>query len=401
MRRPRLKARTAIRVGIAMAVALSPLSAAAQSTAGFPPVTSPSPAPAPTPYTPPAPAPYPQQPAPYVAPRAPAPQQPAPYPQQPAPYVAPGAPAPYPQARPPAGYQPYPPQGYPQPYPVQPGYPPRAPYVPPAAVPPGYVPPGYVPPPVYPQPPPPPRDPLMDENQRYRQQLGAYRRGAAPPPPAPPTRTSYVRIAPRTRHYHDGFYFRFALGVGPGHSSDKADRILPCRVEGCIIPELPYEASGGRLSPVTELAIGYAPWPGIVIGLGAYTATIPSHTVQSNNPLTGEYAVRLSQLAIFGPLLDYYPSAAGGFHVQASPGVGTYVAGAATPTFGGPLAQAHSAAGFGFMLGVGYEWWIADQWSFGLLGRLVFASTSGSDNRGVSWEHTSYAPSVLMGLTFQ
>jgi hypothetical protein len=53
------------------------------------------------------------------------------------------------------------------------------------------------------------------------------------------------------------------------------------------------------------------------------------------------------------------------------------------------------------MLGVGYEWWIADQWSVGLMGRFLYAAASGSDNRGVNWEHTAYAPSVLVGLTFQ
>jgi hypothetical protein len=248
---------------------------------------------------------------------------------------------------------------------------------------------------------PPRRDPLMDENLRYRQQLGAFHRGAAPPPAAP-TRTAYVRIVPRTRRYHDGFYFRFALGIGAGHESAKADRVLRClNPEGCTVPERPFEASGGGTTPVTEVAIGYAPWPGIVIGVGAYTATIPGHTVTSNNEFTGDYGIRLSQLAIFGLLLDYYPWADGGFHFQASPGVGTYVAGAGTAAPGSPLAQAHSSAGFGFMLGVGYEWWIADQWSMGLMGRFLYAATSGSDNRGVNWEHTSYAPSVLVGLTFQ
>jgi hypothetical protein len=238
----------------------------------------------------------------------------------------------------------------------------------------------------------------MDEELRYRQQLGAYRRGAAPPPPAP-TRTAYVRIVPRTRRYHDGFYFRFALGIGAGHDSAKADRSLPSTVLPDIYAQ--FEGSGGGTTPVTEVAVGYAPWPGIVLGVGAYTATIPEHAVPSNDPRTGDYNFRLSQLAIFGPLLDFYPSADGGFHVQASPGVGTYVAGAGTATIEGPLAQAHSSAGFGFMLGVGYEWWIADQWSAGLMARFVYAATTGSDNRRVHWEHSAYAPSVLVGITFQ
>jgi len=54
-----------------------------------------------------------------------------------------------------------------------------------------------------------------------------------------------------------------------------------------------------------------------------------------------------------------------GFHAEAAPGLATYVAGAGEPR-SKALAQAHTAIGFGFILGVGYDFWLGDQWSLGL-----------------------------------
>jgi hypothetical protein len=263
---------------------------------------------------------------------------------------------------------------------------------------PGNVPPPYPP---APEPAPPPRNPLLDDNLRYRQELGAYRRGRdAGVNGAARTRDAYVRVVLRTRHYHDGFYLRFALGLGIAHASMTADRSLPSSLPLRFAPTA-LEGSIGGTSAVTELALGYAFWPGIVIGAGVYTATIGAHTMTTNDERTGDYDFRLSQLAVVGPFLDFYPSADSGFHVQGSPGVGTYVAGAGIPQVEGPIAQAHTAVGFGLMLGLGYEWWIADQWSVGFLGRLTLTKGSGSDTRGVSWDHTVYSPAVLVGLTYQ
>ena len=52
------------------------------------------------------------------------------------------------------------------------------------------------------------------------------------------------------------------------------------------------------------------------------------------------------------------------------------------------------------MLGAGYEFWISDQWSLGLLGRFTFGVTQGADNRNVDWSHVSYAPALLIGATY-
>jgi hypothetical protein len=384
----------------------------AQSTAGFPPApggaappSAPPPGYGPPPPRAPAPPPAPYPPQGYVPP-------PAPYPPQG--YVPPApAPAPYPPQgyAPPAPYAPpgYPPGGYPPPGYAPPGYPPAP--RPPAYAPgygppqPGAVPPAYAP--YAPPAPPPPRDPLLDDDFRYRQQLGAYRRGDARAPypgaagPSGPGRTAYVRVADRSRRRHDGLYFRFAGGMGSAHDSMHSSGPLPTPFQFPF--ELtPLEGSGSAFSGVTELAFGLTPGPGVVLGVGAYTATIPRLKADVTDTNTGSYRFRLSQLAVIGPFMDWYVSPEGGLHFQGSPGVATYVAGAGDAQRQGPLAQAHTAVGFGFMLGVGYEWWIGDQWSLGLLGRFMYGATSGSDasGNGLEWSHKTYVPALLISTTY-
>ena len=53
------------------------------------------------------------------------------------------------------------------------------------------------------------------------------------------------------------------------------------------------------------------------------------------------------------------------------------------------------------MFGVGYEWWVSDQWSVGVLGRMALAWTTGKDTADVRWYHTIGAsPSILFTATF-
>jgi hypothetical protein len=242
---------------------------------------------------------------------------------------------------------------------------------------------------------------LTDSAQRYQQVLGAYHRtnadnvdqSAAP-------RTAYVRLAARSRRRHDGFYFRFAGGIGSGNDSMKSDKSLPTNATLSFEPD-PLDGSGSALAAVTEIAFGYAVWPGITLGGGIYTATLPKLTATVKDFRTGSYDFDPSQLVVFGPVVDWYVNPDTGFHVQGSPGVASYVAGGGEPRIEGPGAQAHAAIGFGFMLGLGYEWWIADQWSLGFLGRLTYGATSGTDNRAVGWTHSTVVPAVLVSATYQ
>ena len=53
------------------------------------------------------------------------------------------------------------------------------------------------------------------------------------------------------------------------------------------------------------------------------------------------------------------------------------------------------------MIGVGYEWWVSEQWSFGILGRVVGIVAAQEDDTGVRWVHgIGSSPSVLLTATF-
>jgi hypothetical protein len=238
---------------------------------------------------------------------------------------------------------------------------------------------------------------------RYRQVLGAYHRGGPQAPNAAPaanaSRGTYVRISDQSRRRHDGLYFRFALGLGMTHDHVTTDVPLPTDNVFTFIPGN-LDLSGSGFAVMTEMAVGFTPWPGFVLGLGSYTATVPKITAKSKDPHTGDYTERISQLGILGPMMDWYFFPKLGFHAQASPGLATYVAGASVPKLEGPFAQAHTAVGFGFMLGVGYDWWIGDQWSMGVLGRVTYGATSGSDGLGTNFSHASYAPAFMITLTY-
>jgi hypothetical protein len=162
----------------------------------------------------------------------------------------------------------------------------------------------------------------------------------APPPPPPVARTDKT---------HDGFYARLNLGFGS--QSTKIDN-------GTSLDN--FSGSGGTLD--VGLLIGGAPSPGIVIGGALLLESLPSTTFDSG-PL---YSLKTSVgLGTLGPFIDGYPNPRGGFHLGGTLGA-TSVRLANDPSLPG-----NKAFGFGLAAWLGYDWWVADQWSLG--GLLQFA----------------------------
>jgi hypothetical protein len=53
------------------------------------------------------------------------------------------------------------------------------------------------------------------------------------------------------------------------------------------------------------------------------------------------------------------------------------------------------------MLGFGYEWWIGDEWSMGVLGRLSIAVLGEEDDRGRDFSRVAVAsPAFLLSVTY-
>jgi hypothetical protein len=107
--------------------------------------------------------------------------------------------------------------------------------------------------------------------------------------------------------------------------------------------------SGGSLP--FRLAVGGTVGQGVVLGATLYGAgTTIGGSRASLNGARGEFAG-------LSFLVDWYPSPASGWHVGGDLGLGA-VALSNSVGSGGDLALSV----FG-----GYDWWIAEQWSFGVL----------------------------------
>jgi hypothetical protein len=233
------------------------------------------------------------------------------------------------------------------------------------------------------------------------QTLGPYRRppGATMPGYGEAERPAYIVQARRSEYFHDGFYLRLAGGFGIASDAQSTDVPLPT-TRDLRFRTGPYSGNASSFAPGTEVAIGFTPVGGLVVAFAVDTATLPGATATVDDPRTGDYEFRTSQFALFSAMGDFYFDRELGFHAQAGLGLATYVSGVGDPVIDGPRAQAHTAVGFGFMLGAGYEWFVSRQWSLGLLARVLWGSTSGTDPRGVDWSHTTMVPGLLLGGTY-
>jgi hypothetical protein len=239
----------------------------------------------------------------------------------------------------------------------------------------------------------------------YQQSLGPYQRPAATDTAERTERPAWELAAPPSRHRHDGLYLRLAGGIGTGFDSSEGTGQLSRA--GVAASGASGSVSG--LTGATEIALGASPIAGLAMGGGIYTATItsPESDDVEFGGATGagmRYGFTVTQLAMFAAFADVYPWPTQGFHVQGGAGLGTLVMGLGQPVAEGsaptPILESHTGAGFGFMLGAGYEWWVSDEWSVGGLARLLYAWTSGSDRVGVAWSHQTGAVTLLLTATY-
>ncbi len=166
-----------------------------------------------------------------------------------------------------------------------------------------------------------------------------------PPPPPPVARTDKT---------HDGFYLR--LNAGFGSQSTSLD-------DGTAFPN--PSGSGGTLN--LGLLVGGAPSPGVILGGALLIDNMPSTTLAADDGFTLKTA---STLATLGPFIDGYPNSRGGFHLGGTVGFSTVKLSNKTDL---PTDRAN---GFGLAAWLGYDWWVADQWSVGGLLQLSGAHAS-------------------------
>ena len=173
-----------------------------------------------------------------------------------------------------------------------------------------------------------------------------------PPPPPPP-------VASTSGYIHDGFYFRFALGGGGMTATQHIDGFSPD-------PSI----TGGGVA--MDLALGGTVAPGLVLG-GDYIfqqAVKPTIKYGDTSIATDNNA----NFGVIGFMVDWFPDPEGGFHFGGTIGAAAMTVSNQTGT------TTNSRTGFGGSLGVGYDFWVAREWSFGILGKFAGGSVGGTDN---------------------
>jgi hypothetical protein len=183
-------------------------------------------------------------------------------------------------------------------------------------------------------------------------------------------------------HNHDGLYLR--LGFGFGFMNTKGEIDLPNSSELSI--------TGAGFTG--EFMIGGTPTPGFVIGGGTsgFTVFDPKFEVDGEEVNTTADSVNLSMIGLF---VDVYPDPKQGLHVQG-------MVGYAQLSSDETDSDDERPDGLGLAVGVGYEWWVGEQWGVGILGKLTYASTKIENSLGttsVDVTYTTLAPALLFTAT--
>jgi len=191
--------------------------------------------------------------------------------------------------------------------------------------------------------------------------------------------TGVASAAPQT---HDGFYFRGAAGLGYLHSGLSTSPAAP----------------GAPDQSLSGLAVGFDAWfggslmPGLVLGGGLTSFDVPSPSFKSG-PVSGSFNGHL-MLNIVGLFGDYYFDPNKGMHAEALLGYGILSAQASNGA-----TSSNDPTGLALGVGFGNDWWVSDEWSIGVLGRLIYAPLSYSAG-GATAKYSTITPALMGTFTF-
>jgi hypothetical protein len=187
---------------------------------------------------------------------------------------------------------------------------------------------------------------------------------------------------------HDGFYLRASAGFSVYDERFESDAL---------------EGRNRGITSVSDFAIGGTVAPGWVVGGGIFSADLLASTLRINGSnLSGppaELDPGLRSTSVFAPFVDWYPNVRGGFHARGALGLSMM-----TPrVFGHPATERseYLALGGGLVLGVGYDWWVADEWSIGIMSQAIARVMVGKDDADVKWTHiVTTTPGLYVCLTY-
>lgn len=186
------------------------------------------------------------------------------------------------------------------------------------------------------------------------------------------------------RHFHNGFYLQMALGLGYlGASASEGGEDLS--VDGAAV--------------TGSLWIGGSVLPGFVLGGGTLSAiAVSPHVTYTNANYPSLNESRSSDVSLhlqmFGLVSDIYPDPRTGFHFQAMIGYAVLSA-----SRDGQSTSTNDPSGLGLMGGIGYDFWVSNEWSVGVLARFAYAATKFED-AGASLDLPTTAPGLLATFTY-
>lgn len=183
---------------------------------------------------------------------------------------------------------------------------------------------------------------------------------------------------------HDGLHLR--LGLGFGGLTDTITLDWPV---GITTVEIDGKASGGSLA--FHLGIGGEVAEGLTLGGYLLTESVTDPAIEFEGTQVTD-TVDVGTLAMLGVFIDYYTNVHKGFHLGGGLGAATLKT---TDTSGNTSEADQQPGGGGAMFLIGYDWWIGDQWSMGILGRIT-----GAGLRGDHIRHDLGALSILFSVAY-
>jgi len=208
---------------------------------------------------------------------------------------------------------------------------------------------------------------------------GATAPAAAPAAAAAPVSAPASAPAPDPHadgaRTHDGFFFRIGLNVGP------------LMLSADTTPETKWSGVQSGF----DLMFGGSPMEGLAIGgalIGGRTTDPKAEVGGQEGTMKG--SMLFAGLAVFG---DYYLNPHEGLHFQGMIGFSAVDFVAESGASGG-----NDPTGTLFGLGVGYDFWIGDEWSIGPFGRVIYSSLS-ADAGGASLKYSYLYPSIGLAFT--
>lgn len=194
---------------------------------------------------------------------------------------------------------------------------------------------------------------------------------------------SSAALADSMPETHDGFFLRLGLNLGPASATRTAE------FNGT---EVGGEATLSGFSGGFDLMMGGTPADGLVIGGALTTITTSDPDVES-----GGRSASLDGTMIFagiGVFANYYLNPNEGLHFQGLLGFGTVDLVDSDGNSGG-----NDPSGPYFGVGVGYDFWVSDEWSIGPFGRVLYAATSYEEGGGKLKVNYLY-PSIGAAFTY-